>query len=79
MAIPDTNTFSLQDVVDDHYAASNGDLDNNLKAMLDSRVESLFDPTYSGSYDRLSNFRNYQSFGDRVDTTSTVSSTEGIN
>lgn len=55
MAVPNTSTFSLQDVVNDIGPAS-----NTLQGCFTSASASGFDPTYEGSKDRLSNFRNYQ-------------------
>lgn len=54
MAVPNTNTFSLQDVIDELPKSP-----NNLITCFSDAVESFFDPTYKGSKDRLSNFRNY--------------------
>lgn len=55
MAVPDTNTFSLEDVrVDLGLSATASLADCFLNASA-----SQFDPTYEGSKDRLSNFRNY--------------------
>lgn len=56
MAVPNTNTFSLQDVVDE----VNPTTDDLVDCFADA-VASKFDSTYEGSKDRLSNFRNYDS------------------
>lgn len=66
--IPNTNTFSLQDVAD--YFSKSGD--NDLISLIDaanhqtltqpyqpSVPEQTWDPNYKGNTDRLSNFRNY--------------------
>lgn len=58
LRVPDTNTFSLQDVhevVSEHTPATMGNLDNCFV----NSVDDFFDPLYKGSKDRLSNFRNY--------------------
>lgn len=56
MAVPNTNTFSLQDVVDEVNPTTDDLVDCFAYA-----VASKFDSTYEGSKDRLSNFRNYDS------------------
>ena len=54
MAVPDTNTFSLDDVrVEMGLGAA-----SSLQDCFDN-ANPGFDPTYEGSKDRLSNFRNY--------------------
>ena len=55
MAVPDTNTFSLSDVITELNLAD----DEGLQECFDDAVDSEFDPSYEGSKDRLSNFRNY--------------------
>lgn len=55
--VPDTNTFSLQDVynaVSDHASPS-----ANLSSCFTNATSGYFDPVYEGSKNRLSNFRNY--------------------
>ena len=54
MAVPDTTTFTLQDVVD----TINPTTDDLVDCFADA-ISSKFDPTYEGSKDRLLNFRNY--------------------
>ena len=54
MAVPNTNTFSLQDVVNEINPTS-----DTLQSCFDNANPSQFDSTYQGSKDRLSNFRNY--------------------
>ena len=55
MAVPDTNTFSLQDVCNQFPKNPPDDLVDCF-----SRANSSnFDPSYEGNKDRLSNFRNY--------------------
>lgn len=54
MSVPDTNTFSLQDVVDEVNPSS----DDLVECFADA-TPSGFDPAYEGSKDRLLNFRNY--------------------
>lgn len=54
MAVPNTNTFSLQDVVDE----VNPTTDDLVDCFADA-VASKFDPAYSGSKNQLLNFRNY--------------------
>ena len=51
-SVPNTNTFSLQDVVGVVGGTS-------LTQAFSNSVDAYFDPTYKGSKDRLSNFRNY--------------------
>ena len=55
MAVPDTNTFSLQDVCD-HFKKNPPD---DLVDCFSRASSAEFDPNYEGSKDRLSNFRNY--------------------
>ena len=55
MAVPDTDTFSLQDVCDQFTKNPPDDLVDCFSVA--SSAE--FDPNYEGSKDRLSNFRNY--------------------
>lgn len=50
--VPDTSTFSLQDVVDVVGGTS-------LVAAFSNSVDSYFDPAYKGSKDALYCFRNY--------------------
>lgn len=59
MAVPDTNTFSLQDVKIEIEAGSGGTT-NDLVTAFANALASGFDPLYEGSKDRLLNFRNYQ-------------------
>ncbi len=54
MAVPNTNTFSLQDV-----RANIIEAPNNLISCFNGAIASEFDPAYEGNKDRLSNFRNY--------------------
>ena len=54
MAVPDTNTFSLQDVVDEVNPAT-----EDLQACFAAAVDWKFDPAYKGDKDNLLNFRNY--------------------
>lgn len=54
-SVPDTNTFSLGDVV----TVVQPSAENSLSACFNEADSGLFDATYSGSKDRLSNFRNY--------------------
>lgn len=54
MSVPDTNTFSLQDVVNEIVPSS-----DTLSQCFSDANPAGFDPTYEGSKDRLSNFRNY--------------------
>ena len=55
MAVPDTNTFSLQDVTNE-LGLGSGD---SLTDCFNDATSSQFDPNYKGDGDRLSNFRNY--------------------
>jgi len=52
--VPDTATFSLQDVVNVIPLAQ-----SSLQDCFDDAVDDFFDPTYKGSKDALLNFRNY--------------------
>ena len=54
MAVPNTNTFSLQDVVNEINPPS-----DTLQSCFDNASSAQFDITYEGLKDRLSNFRNY--------------------
>ncbi len=53
-AVPDTTTFSLQDVVDS-VAPTTDDLND----CFNDAVSGQFDPAYEGNKDNLLNFRNY--------------------
>jgi hypothetical protein len=55
MAVPNTNTFTLTNVIDDLNLPSN----SSLLDCFNNAVPQHFDPTYEGSKDRLLNFRNY--------------------
>jgi hypothetical protein len=54
MAVPDTNTFTLQDVVTEVNPTT-----DDLTDCFADAVAGSFDAAYEGSKDRLSNFRNY--------------------
>lgn len=54
MAVPDTSTFSLQDVVDEVNPSS-----DTLQESFNDSIDINFDPSWMGSKNRLSNFRNY--------------------
>jgi len=56
MAVPDTTTFTLQNVVDEVNPTT-----DDLVDCFSDAVSSNFDPAYSGSKDNLLNFRNYNS------------------
>ena len=56
MGVPNTSTFSLQDVVN----VVNPTTDDLVDCFADA-VASKFDSTYSGSKNQLLNFRNYDS------------------
>lgn len=71
MAIPDTNTFSLQDVITELSLAD----DEGLVECFDDSVDGDFDPAYKGSKNSLLNFRNYggeQYWGYTAGTQSTI-------
>ena len=57
MSVPDTNNFSLQDVIDEINPSS-----PSLSQCFAEANASGFDPAYEGSKDRLRNFRNYTNF-----------------
>ena len=54
MPVPDTNTFSLQDVVD----VVNPTTDDLVDCFADA-ISGDFDGSYSGNKDELNDFRNY--------------------
>tara|TARA_R110000803_G_scaffold196905_1_gene260348 strand:+ start:80 stop:628 length:549 start_codon:yes stop_codon:yes gene_type:complete len=54
MGVPNTTTFSLQDVIDIVSPTTNDLVDSFADA-----VANKFDPSYSGSKNQLLNFRNY--------------------
>jgi hypothetical protein len=56
MSVPNTNTFTLQDVCNEIYGSYSGWSLSDCFA--DSNANG-FDASYEGSHDRLSNFRNY--------------------
>lgn len=65
MAIPNTNTFSLNDVRVELGLGATTDL----VACFSAAEEGLFDPTYQGSKNELNDFRNYGAIGIRVSPT----------
>jgi hypothetical protein len=58
MAVPNTTTFSLQDVVDELGGLPRPD---DLIACFAAATSGGFDPSYEGSKNNLLNFRNYTS------------------
>ena len=58
MGVPNTTTFTLQDVVDVVNPTTDDLVDS-----FDDAVTSKFDSNYSGSKNNLLNFRNYDSSG----------------
>jgi hypothetical protein len=56
MSVPDTNTFSLQDITTEIYGDTAAG--RNLVSCF-ADATGTFDPSYAGSKDRMSNFRNY--------------------
>lgn len=54
MPVPDTNTFSLQDV-----QTELGGVNDDLVECFSNALSTGFDPAYEGSKDSLLNFRNY--------------------
>ncbi|WP_375587725.1 BACON domain-containing protein [Flagellimonas aurea] len=76
MAVPDTNTFSLNDVRVELGLGSTA----SLSACFNAAVETKFDDDYKGAKDRLSNFRNYGAFVPLLSvspTSRTVSASSG--
>jgi hypothetical protein len=63
MAVPDTTTFSLQDVVDEINPTT-----DDLQDCVNDAVSAKYDSNYIGDRDRLSNFRNYGSTGHSFNT-----------
>jgi len=55
MAVPDTTTFTLQNVADEFDLGSN----DGLIDCFEEATSADFDPAYSGAKDNLLNFRNY--------------------
>ena len=55
MAVPDTTTFTLQNVADEFDLGSN----DGLIDCFEEATSSDFDSAYSGAKDNLLNFRNY--------------------
>lgn len=55
MAVPNTTTFSLNDVRNELGLGSTA----SLSACFNAAVDAQFDSAYKGIKDRLSNFRNY--------------------
>ena len=55
MGVPNTTTFTLQNVVDEI------DNDDNLVGCFNDATASYFDSSYEGSKNQLLNFRNYGS------------------
>ena len=61
MAVPDTNTFTLQEVIDEVNPTT-----NDLKDCFADANDSRFDSLYSGAKNSLLNFRNYNNNLDDV-------------
>jgi len=55
MGVPDTTTFTLQDVADEFSLGTN----DGLIDCFEEATSADFDPNYSGDKDNLLNFRNY--------------------
>jgi hypothetical protein len=70
--VPDTYTFSLQDVVDVVEPVGV----NTLQACFDAAADSNFDPAYKGDKNSLRNFRNYGFTGVACDDDISVTQTE---
>jgi len=58
MAVPNTSTFTLQDVVNEINPTT-----NDLADCFSDSTDSGFVSSYKGSKDRLSNFRGYSDSG----------------
>ena len=74
MAVPDTTTFELQDVVDE----VNPTTDDLVDCFADA-IASKFDSAYEGSKDQLLNFRNYGAVTCTSFLTSSISFRDGCN
>lgn len=57
-SVPNTDTFSLQDVYNVVHGHASG-TQTNLQSCFDNSVDSYFDTNYKGSKNSLYNFRNY--------------------
>lgn len=57
-SVPNTTTFSLQDVYNVVHSHASG-TSTNLQSCFNNAVSSYFDATYFGSKNSLLNFRNY--------------------
>tara|TARA_R110002153_G_C12924137_1_gene455112 strand:+ start:31 stop:459 length:429 start_codon:yes stop_codon:yes gene_type:complete len=68
MAVPDTTTFTLQDVADEFGLGSN----DGLTDCFDEATSSDFDVLYEGNKDELLNFRNYGGIATRVSFSSSL-------
>ena len=68
MAVPNTTTFDLQDVVDEVNPSS-----NDLVACFAAANDDYFNPLYEGNKDNLLNFRDYGSHNAASDYTITAS------
>lgn len=66
MAVPNTNTFSLQDVVNEINPSS-----DDLATCFAEANPNYFNPAYSGTKDRLTNFRDYGSHNANTDPVTT--------
>ena len=64
-AVPDTNTFSLQDVLN-IVATSFQTLDDAVYEAGNTFPQGCWDPAYSGTKDSLYNFRNYDNAYDPI-------------
>jgi len=73
-SVPNTDTFSLQDVYNAVHAHASG-TQTNLQSCFDNSIDSYFDATYKGSKNSLYNFRNYHPSTCSTPTVTTASIT----
>jgi hypothetical protein len=62
MAIPDSNTFSMTDVLTELQITGTSSTVRNLEYIISDAPNISYDPTYAGSKNSLLNFRNYKLF-----------------
>ena len=75
MGVPDTTTFTLQDVADEFSLGTN----DGLIDCFDEATSADFDPAYSGDKDNLLNFRNYDGTASLPSFVGSVTGAGGVN
>jgi len=74
-SVPNTTTFSLQDVYDVVHSHASGTA-TNLQSCFDNSIDAYFDVNYKGSKNSLYNFRNYTVSASSIPTVTTTDVSE---